>query len=63
MTTHKSLIQKDEIVSVGRNRFIQLGKIAAYSAYEMFSWYQYLVVGFFPPRFWEWESFSDCTFF
>ena len=40
------------------------GEIAAHSAYEMFSWYQYLIVGlfFFPPRFLEWESFSDCTF-
>ena len=41
-----------------------IGKIAAHSAYEMFSWYQYLIVGlvFFPPRILEWESFSDCTF-
>ena len=41
-----------------------IGKIAAHSAYEMFSWYQYLIVGlvFFSPRFLEWESFSDCTF-
>ena len=41
-------------------------KIAAHSAYEMFSWYmyKYLIVGlvFFPPRFLEWESFSDCAF-
>ena len=30
----------------------------------MFSWYKYLIVNlvFFPPRFWEWESFSDCAF-
>ena len=41
-----------------------IGKIAAHSAYEMFSWYKYLIVGlvFFPPRFLEWESFSDCAF-
>ena len=40
-----------------------IGKIAAHSAYEMFSW-QVLdcQFGFFPPRFLEWESFSDCAF-
>ena len=39
-------------------------KIAAHSAYEMFSWYKYLIVSlvFFPPRFLVWESFSDCAF-
>ena len=39
-------------------------KIAAHSAYEMFSWYKYLIVsfGFFPHWFLEWESFSDCAF-
>ena len=28
------------------------------------SWYKYLIVSlvFFPPRFLEWESFSDCAF-
>ena len=38
-----------------------IGKIAAHSAYETFS---YLIVSlfFFPPRFLEWESFSDCAF-
>ena len=37
------------------------GKIAAHSAYEMFSLYKYLIVSlvFFPIRFLEWESFSD----
>ena len=41
-----------------------IGKIAAHSAYEMFSWYKCLVVSlfFFPPWFLEWESFSDCAF-
>ena len=41
-----------------------IGKIAAHSAYEMFSWYKYLIVSliFFSPRFLEWESFSDCAF-
>ena len=41
-----------------------IGKLAAHSAYKMFSWYQYLIVDlvFFPPRLLEWESFSDCTF-
>ena len=41
-----------------------IGKIAAHSAYEMFSWYKYLIVSFvfFPPRFLEWESLSDCAF-
>ena len=39
-------------------------EIAAHSAFEMFSWYKYLIVSFgvFPPRFLEWESFSDCAF-
>ena len=41
-----------------------IGKIAAHSAYEMFSWYEYLIVilVFSPPRVLEWESFSDCAF-
>ena len=41
-----------------------IGKISAHSAFEMFSWYKYLIVSlvFFPPRFLEWESFSDCAF-
>ena len=41
-----------------------IGKIAAHSAYEMFSWYKCLIVSlvFFPPWFLEWESFSDCAF-
>ena len=40
-----------------------IGKIAAYSAYDMFSWYKYLIVNLvFPPRFKEWESLSDCAF-
>ena len=41
-----------------------IGEIAANSAYEMFSWYKYLIVSlvFFPPWFLEWESFSDCAF-
>ena len=39
-----------------------VGKIAARSAYEMYSWYKYLIVScFFPPRFLEWDSFSDCA--
>ena len=41
-----------------------VGKIAAHSAYDMFSWYKYLIVNlvFFPPGFLEWESLSDCFF-
>ena len=40
-----------------------IGKIAAHSAFEMSSWYKYLIVSFFfPPWFLEWESFSDCAF-
>ena len=29
-----------------------------------FSWYKYLIVYsvFYPPRFLEWESYSDCAF-
>ena len=42
-----------------------IGEIVAHSAYDMFSWYKYLIVNlvFSPPRFLEWESFSDCAFF
>ena len=36
------------------------GKKAAHSACDMFSWYKYMSL--FPPRFLEWESFSDCAF-
>ena len=41
-----------------------IGKIAAHSAYEMFSWYKYLIVSLFFShfRFLEWDSFSDCAF-
>ena len=41
-----------------------IGKIAAHSAYEMFSWYKYLIVSLFFSTlgFLEWESFSDCSF-
>ena len=46
------------------NEWPPIGKIAAHSAYEMFSWYKYLIVSlvFFQPWFLEWESFSDCAF-
>ena len=39
-------------------------KRAAHSAYELFSWYKYLIVSvfFFHLLFLEWESFSDCAF-
>ena len=35
--------------------------IAAHSAYDMFSWYKYLIVNsfFFPPRVLEWDFLSD----
>ena len=37
-------------------------EIAASSAYDMFSWYKYLIVNaFFPPRLLELEFLSDCT--
>ena len=41
-----------------------IGKIAAHSAYEMFSWYRYLIVSlvFFHLGFLEWESFADCVY-
>ena len=41
-----------------------LGKIAAHSAYEMFSWYRYLIVSlvFSHLGFLEWESFAVCAF-
>ena len=40
------------------------GKIAAHPAFDMFSWYKYLIVNlvFSPSRFLELESFSDCAF-
>ena len=38
-------------------------KIAAHSAYDMFSKYMYVIVNlFFPPRFLEWKFLSDCAF-
>ena len=41
-----------------------IGKIAAYSAYVLFSWYQYLIVGLVFPTsvFGVGFFFSDCTF-
>ena len=40
------------------------GKIAAHSAYDMFSWYKYLIVNlvFFPPRFWSGNLFLIAPF-
>ena len=40
-------------------------KVAAHLAYEVFSWYKYLIVNivFSPPRFLECESLSDCASF
>ena len=37
-----------------------IGKIAAHSAYKMFSWYKYLIVSLVFSH--EWDSFSDCAF-
>ena len=38
-------------------------KIAAHSAYDMISKYNYLIVNLvFPPRFLEWEFLSGCAF-
>ena len=39
-------------------------KIAAHSAYGMFSWYKYLIVGlvFFHLGVWSGSLFSDCAF-
>ena len=36
----------------------------AYSAYDMFSWYKYLIVNlvFFHLGFWSGNLFSDCAF-
>ena len=41
-----------------------IGKIAAHSAYEMFSWYKYLIVScfFFPPCFWSGSLFLIAPF-
>ena len=41
-----------------------IGEIAAHSAYEMFSWYRYLIVSlvFSHLGLLEWESFADCAF-
>ena len=52
------------IFSVKVTHWPPIGKIAAHSAYDMFSWYKYLIVNlfFFQSPFLEWESFSDCAF-
>ena len=67
-------LKRTNIVCNGMNgmmgmhgRTCEKGKIAAHSAYDMFSWYKCLVVSLFVfscllPRFLEWESFSDCAF-
>ena len=41
-----------------------IGKIDAHSAYEMSSWYKYLIVSlvFSHFGFLAWNSFSDCAF-
>ena len=41
-----------------------IGKVAAHSAYDMFSWYKCLIVNlvYFPPRFLERDYHSDCAF-
>ena len=41
-----------------------IGKIAAHSAYEMFSWYKYLIASLFFSHlgFWSGSLFSDCAF-
>ena len=40
-----------------------IGKIAAHSAYDMFSWYKYLIDSFFfHLGFWSENLFSDCAF-
>ena len=41
-----------------------IGKIAAHSAYDMFSWYKYLIVslGFTHLGFRRGNIFSDCAF-
>ena len=40
-----------------------IGKKAAHSAYDMFSWYRYLIVNLvFPPRILEWGSFLIAPF-
>ena len=41
-----------------------IGKIATHSAYEMFSWYKYLIVGlvFLPPCFWSGSLFLIAPF-
>ena len=48
-------------ISVKITEWPPIGKIAAHSANDMFSWYQYLIVNlvFFPPRLLEWKSLSD----
>ena len=45
-----------------------IGKIAAHSAYDVFSWYKYLIVNLVFSHLGvgsgnlEWESLSDCAF-
>ena len=52
------------IFSVKVTKWAPIGKMAAHSAYDMYSLYKYLIISlfFFPPRYLEWESFSDGTF-
>ena len=37
-------------------------KIAAHSDYDIFSWYKYLIVVFFQPRFLKWDLFLIAPF-
>ena len=50
--------------SVKITEWPSIGKIAAHSAYEMFSWYKYLIVSLFFPAsvFGVGIFFSDCAF-
>ena len=52
------------IILVKVTEWPPIWKIAAHSAYEMFSWYRYLIVSlvFSHLGFLEWESFADCAF-
>ena len=52
------------IFLVKETEWLPIGKIAAHSAYEMFSWYKCLIVSlvFSHLGFWSGNLFSDCAF-
>ena len=57
-----SYVRFHSFSSVWMAEWPPIGKMAANSAYIMFSQYKYVIVNLvFPPRFLEWEFLSDCA--